>query len=134
MSTIILRRDAHRDDGTFGVLMRDAEILCVTCEDPWNDNQAGISCIPPGEYECEPYSSAKYPDVWQVMDVPGRSLILIHQGNTEDDTRGCILVGESFGHIQGKMAVLNSRKTLTKLKTELPDYFTLRIVDAEEME
>ena len=29
----------------------------------------------------------------QVMDVPGFEFILIHVGNTDEDTAGCLLVG-----------------------------------------
>lgn len=71
---------------------------------PWLDNKRGISCIPSGVYKCVPYSSAKYKNVWQVLDVPNRTAILIHSGNFaskvklplsmhDSDTEGCILVG-----------------------------------------
>ena len=32
-----------------------------------------------------------------LMDVPGRSEIEIHFGNTEAQTRGCILLGDTLG-------------------------------------
>jgi hypothetical protein len=40
----------------------------------------------------------------RLMDVPGFDGILIHRGNTEDDSSGCIIVGEN--KIVGK--VINS--------------------------
>lgn len=114
--------------GTFGEMRHSGQLLCVTCEDPWNDNANGISCIPEGRYLVKKYSSPKYPDVWEVESVPGRTYILIHAGNTTDDTRGCILVGSTFGHLKGRPAVLNSKTTLNKLRQVLPDEFYLTIV------
>jgi hypothetical protein len=86
-------------------------VLC-TLENPWLDNQTGISCIPTGEYLCQKVNSPKYKDVFEVKDVEGRTHILLHAGNTEKHTRGCILVGEKFGYLGSVPAVLNSKKTL----------------------
>lgn len=115
-------------EGTFGNIIMDGERLCVTCEDPWDDNAKGKSCIPAGIYQCKKHSGAKYQDVWEVCNVPNRTAILIHNGNTIDDTQGCILVGSQFGTINGKQAVLNSKKTLEMLRATLPDEFILHIV------
>lgn len=129
MSEIItLKRTQTDDDGTFGTLWSGDMQIAVTCEDPDYDNAQEISCIPAGVYECTPYSSPKYPNVWEVKDVPGRSKILIHAGNTEDDTRGCILAGTAFGRVKGKPAVVNSKIAMDHLRSELPDYFTLEII------
>jgi len=43
---LTLKRCASTAKGTFGVLLHDGVPLCVTCEDPWNDNLPNISCIP----------------------------------------------------------------------------------------
>ncbi len=86
-------------------------VLC-TLENPWLDNEVGISCIPNGEYLCQKVNSPRYKDVFEVKDVENRTHILIHAGNTEKDTRGCILVGEKFGFLDSVPAVLNSRNTL----------------------
>lgn len=86
-----------------------------TLENPWKDNAAYISCIPTGTYECLPYSSDKYPDVWELQNVIGRSKILIHAGNYERNTQGCILVGmESCDN--GEKMVAKSRKALNFLR------------------
>lgn len=114
--------------GTFGVIVADNQMLCVTCEDPWNNNRRNISCIPAGVYKCVKRISAKYKHHWHVLDVPNRSLILIHNGNTIADTEGCILVGETITTSQlGKMAITNSVKTMNRLRKSLPDEFTITI-------
>lgn len=89
-------------------------VLC-TLENPWLDNEVGISCIPTGEYSCKKVNSPKYGEVFEVKDVENRTHILIHAGNTEKHTRGCILVGEKFGFLDSVPAVLNSKKTLAYL-------------------
>lgn len=128
MEKLTLKRLHTDEDGTFGELWRGDEMLCVTCEDPDLENQTGISCIPIDTYHCISHNTQKYPDVWEVAGVPGREAILIHNGNTEDDTRGCILVGSEFGEVNGKPGVLHSKPTLEKLKLTLPREFDLEII------
>ncbi len=127
---VILTRNKTNVNGTFGVMADDkGNQLCLTCELPWYNNIADVSCIPPGIYLCTEYTSPKFPDVWMINDVPARKEILIHNGNTETNTHGCILVGDSLGEIDGLQAVLNSVATLERLKTILPDSFQLTIID-----
>lgn len=47
---------------------------------------------------------------YEVMDVPDRSLIKIHVGNTIDDVIGCIAPGKSLGFLERKWAVTSSKK------------------------
>ena len=115
--------------GTFGVMVHKGLPICVTCEDPWNDNKPNISCIPEGIYEAVPHSGVKYKNVWVLKNVPARSAILIHNGNTNKDTEGCILVGNGFALINGVQGVVNSIATLTQLRTILPDEFELEIIN-----
>jgi hypothetical protein len=124
---ITLLRVCTSIKGTFGVMIYNGMPVCVTCEDPWNDNRKNISCIPDGEYTCETYHSAKYPNVWEVRDVPGRSLILIHNGNTISHTEGCILVGRGFYHMGDLPMVTDSIATLEMLRSQLPSSFKLSI-------
>lgn len=107
---ITLMRIAGRKDGTFGVLFADDLPFALTVERPWKFNKQNESCIPVGTYKCKPYSSARFPSTWQVMDVPGRSAILFHQGNVMEDSLGCILVGEQFDVLGSKCAVTASAK------------------------
>src|ERR1019366_1847178 len=123
---ITLERFQSDEMVTLGHLLdENSEILCYTLELPWLNNQHEISCIPLGIYNVEPYSSPLHPDVLHVLNVPDRTAILIHPGNTVADVRGCICVGDSLGTIHGVQAVLNSQKTFAMLKEKLPDSFEL---------
>lgn len=123
-----LRRVSSNEEGTFGVLVApDGKPLCLTLEDPWNNNEQNVSCIPAGEYRCVPHNGTKYKNVWLLENVPNRSAILIHQGNNRDHTQGCILVGRQFGIIDGKVSVLSSNQTLAQLRGILPKRFALKI-------
>lgn len=51
----------------------------------------------------------------RLLDVPGFEGILIHTGNTAEDTEGCLIVGEN--KIKGK--VINSKIIFEKLYKEL---------------
>jgi hypothetical protein len=94
---------------TLGVLSIDGMPRMVTLEEAWRDNQRQISCIPEGDYTIKRHRSPKFGETFIVQNVPGRSHILFHAGNTDEDTLGCILVGCEFGEIKKKPAVLRSK-------------------------
>ena len=121
MNIIEMIRLEESNQGTISTIRVNKIILGVTLELADKLNKLCISSIPTGQYVVKPYSSAKYPHVYQVMDVPGRSKILIHVGNTDDDTEGCILVGSSVGKLRWNRAVLNSGNTFRKLRAILGD-------------
>ena len=130
MNTVTLHRVLSSDKGTFGVLIYQNRPVCVTGERPWMDNKTSISCVPFGEYKVTKYSSQKYPDVWELKNVKGRTAILIHAGNKPlSDTEGCIPVGEYFTDFSGNPGIANSRLTLDRLRKLLPKEFNLVIMD-----
>jgi len=104
------------EQGTFGVLKIDKRIFCVTLEPQDEQNQSNISSIPTGQYTIQPYSSPKYPNVYQVMGVPERTSILFHKGNIAAHTAGCIILGQTVGKLKGDRAVLNSGATFEAFK------------------
>ncbi len=103
---------------------------CYTLELPWLNNQRRVSCIPKGEYNVEKRQSTKYKHHFHVLDVPGRSYILIHRGNYNWHTKGCILVGRTLTDINGDglRDVTSSVATMNKLNKILPGYFKLEII------
>lgn len=133
MKKLTLKRINSSSECVLGVLELDDKEVCKTLELPWCDNQKGISCIPDGEYKLSPYPSSRFGEVYIVNDVPNRTGILIHTGNTASDIEGCILVGDSYGKLNGKKAVLNSKQTFKVLKELLGnEEYMLNIVNAYE--
>lgn len=94
-------------------------------------NQRSISRIPSGKYTCKLRYSEKYKWHFILEYVPGRSYILIHFGNTYRDTRGCIIVGNSFTDIDGDgfRDVTSSKKTMKRILAIAPKEFELIIID-----
>ncbi|MCB0329782.1 MAG: hypothetical protein KDD70_08960 [Bdellovibrionales bacterium] len=115
LKTLILYRKTCTDKCIIGELWMDGERLCYTLELPDRNNKRNESCIPEGTYQCDPFSGNKYKNVWQVMNVPNRSSILIHTGNYPSNTRGCVLVGLG----EGENAVWQSKKALELLRKKL---------------
>lgn len=123
-----LIRISESPDGTFGSLRDEtSKPLCVTCEPTLNDPHP---CIPEGTYHCIPHNGPEWQNVWEVTNVAGRAAILIHAGNTDLDTKGCVVVGAYFGSVSGCVAVMKSVKTLNTLRQVLPQEFDLTIVNS----
>jgi len=112
MRTMVLKRVASNFDGTFGVLIDGAGVVpfALTLEDQWKNNQKNISCIPHGYYTCRRVISPRFGETFEVLEVPGRTHILFHSGNTHEHTQGCILVGEEFGYLGPTISILSSRR------------------------
>ena len=110
-----LRRFAYLPEGTLGELFVPYGHSLYTIERPWLDNKPFESCIPEGDYAVKPFNGTRFKDVWQLMDVPDRSYILIHTANRPSDVQGCIGVG-LFWHISGKSPIVEeSRKAVQSL-------------------
>lgn len=105
---ILVQRIAKRDDYTIGRLSIDGKYVCDTLEDKVREpgvKVAGKTAIPAGRYRVIVNVSPKFGrELPRLLDVPGFEGILIHRGNTPEDTAGCILVGEN----RAKGKVLNS--------------------------
>lgn len=95
----------------------DLVFSCVTLELPWEDNQNSISCIRKGTYNVLPRYSNKYNQHYILEYVRDREYILIHHGNFNTDTRGCILLGLGFREINGDslLDITASRRACAKL-------------------
>ena len=126
-----LRRLSFTDSATYGQLFDDENrLICVTLELPWKDNAKGVSCIPAGTYPAHRYLSPKRGyTVFELADVPDRTHIEIHIGNTAADTEGCILVGSKFGFVGDKHGITESGAAFKRFMASLAgvDAFTLVI-------
>jgi hypothetical protein len=73
--------------------------------------------IPAGTYKLQWHKSAHLNGeiVPELIGVPGRSSILMHEGNTENCSEGCLLVGSC----RDGNAIDNSKTTLATLKEKI---------------
>lgn len=110
MKLTVLRYNSQ-DDFTQGLLFIDGKFECHTIEDEQRTVKVwGETAIPNGIYEIKLRTDgtfhAKYRSKFalfhkgmlHVTNVPGFEYILIHIGNTDEDTAGCLLVGRGAGH------------------------------------
>lgn len=103
-----LQRLSFFDDYSIGVLYKNSKILCFTLEDEKRTIKInGETRIPFGTYEIklrtfgsmsERYSKKFHfhKGMLHLQNVPNFSFVYIHIGNTDDDTAGCILVGNEL--------------------------------------
>ena len=102
---------------------KEIVLKVLTLELPDLGNQHNISCIPEGSYEVHRIYSPKFGNCFHVQDVPDRTAILIHKGNYNKDTRGCILVGMNHIDIDGDglKDVSDSTIAMNKLLNTITD-------------
>ena len=86
--------------------------------------------VKPGRYDLEPHgwekdARVKFQRVWALVGngvthwaEPGseRSTVLVHWGNFDGSTRGCVLVGKGKGVLNGEPALLRSREAIDFLR------------------
>jgi hypothetical protein len=109
-----VKRTQFGSDATNGELFIDGVFECYTLEDEVRDGPKvwGETAIPLGEYEIKfrtvggfhTKTKARYDErfgpgwhqgmLW-LQNVPGFEFILIHAGNTDESTAGCLLVGRT---------------------------------------
>jgi hypothetical protein len=130
-----LTRNDSNANGIFGVLTDEANNqIAVTLEhsyDTGNGNGSYGPKTPPGVYVCKRSSHRLHNmdhdfTTFEVTNVPGHTNILVHWGNYNADSDGCILVGDERN---GDM-IMNSKVTFAKFMSlqDGVDQFTLTIV------
>ncbi|MEI7594502.1 MAG: DUF5675 family protein [Bacteroidota bacterium] len=125
MKKLTLKRIALRETYTIGKLFIDNIYFCDVLEDKVRDNNKdgdldeadetkiwGETAIPYGSYKIIMMMSPKFKKILpRLLNVKGFEGILIHPGNTAENTHGCLLVGKN--NIIGK--VTESTATFDKL-------------------
>ena len=95
-------------DATNGILLVDGIFECFTLEDQYQEVKVmHETCIPEGTYDIKfrtvggfherykgKYGQAHH-GMLHLQDVPNFTYILIHAGNTDEHTSGCLIVGET---------------------------------------
>lgn len=147
---LLLKRIAKMEKYTIGKLYIDGEYFVDTLEDTDRNLTStmskdkiakvkvyGKTAIPTGTYVvdmntvspkfgkrswAQPYGG-KVP---RLQDVPGYEGVLIHPGNTADDTSGCILVGRN--KVKGQVVESQDTfKALMKILVKAKDEITITI-------
>ena len=108
-----LYRYSSQKDSTLGMMFlvdkeNNKEFLCYTLEDEYRKNKIyGETRIPAKQYYVELRKEGGYNEKYKkrfadihegmlhITNVPNFNWILIHCGNTDDNTDGCILVGDT---------------------------------------
>jgi hypothetical protein len=117
-------------DGTNGQLLLNGEMVCSTIELPWKNNASQVSCIPEGKYELRKRYSQRFGWHLELMNVPGRQLILIHPANDAlKELRGCIApVSFLSGHGKGIQSRMAFKKLIEKVYPALDKKETIHFI------
>ena len=130
MIRLQLKRIALRPEYTIGHLSIDDSYFCDTLEDTVRDlthepKIPGSTAIPYGYYQIQLVYSEKFKRIVPLlMQVPYFTSILIHAGNTKENTTGCILVGENKvkGQLLSSVRIFNDLMDILTYRTsELKD-------------
>lgn len=79
----------------------------------WSDSQKIL--VPKSKLQaCKHIKDLRPHDLIWLLDVPNFQYVLIHWGNFDDDTEGCLIVGSAIGFMRNKFgemkeAVINSQ-------------------------
>lgn len=120
---IKVQRKWKKEKYTVGEMYINGEYLCNTLEDTERvlnkptDKIPGETAIPKGKYRVNLTYSDKFKIYLPLLEnVPYFTAIRIHQGNTPNDSMGCILVGKNTkpGWLSESRATL--RLLLDKIK------------------
>ncbi len=118
---ILVDRFISDRDTTISRVLIDGKFACFGLEDEYRaDKVAGETRIPAGTYDVRLRTEgghharyqARFRDMHRGMlhlqDVPNFTWILIHCGNTDNDTDGCLLVGSHAITEPGDMSITSS--------------------------
>lgn len=130
MMHIMVERVLSDDDATLSFVYVNGKFECFGLEDEYRETKVpGETRIPAGFYNVgvrhfgghhERYQRnyAWHDGMLEVLDVEGFTDILIHKGNTDEDTAGCLLVGKDCS-TSGELKVLNSKGAYEDLYTKV---------------
>jgi hypothetical protein len=125
---ITVKRLHKTNTSTIGELLIDGIFQCYTLEDTERPVKIkNETAIPKGTYKVIINQSNRFKRLLPLLlNVPNYEGVRIHSGNTNHDTEGCILVGQT----RGDNYVGQSRKAFDKLfkKMQKAENITLTIL------
>lgn len=125
---ITIKRLYKTDTSVIGELLIDGVFECFTLEDTERPIKIkGETAIPKGTYRVIINESNRFKRLLPLLiDVPNFEGVRIHSGNSNHDTEGCILVGQT----RNKNYIGQSRKAFDKLfkKMQVAKNITLTII------
>jgi hypothetical protein len=128
---LLVMRLSSGEEATLGAMFDQTgvrQFLCYVLEDQFNEPKiAGETRIPPGRYQIKLRDEGgmvqryrkRFPwhkgMLW-LQDVPGFQFIYIHVGNKDDDSEGCLLVGDGqISNVVERGQVTSSVTAYTRL-------------------
>ena len=134
---LTLTRRWYEADRTIGELHCEGEFVAFTMEPGGADTDAPR--VPVGFYHLERHDAPglKFKDTWAlcgsvVSHEPREGMrvaVLFHAGNYDEQTLGCILLGERIGRLKDETALLDSLDAMARLRGILgtgEGYLTIR--------
>jgi hypothetical protein len=132
---LMLINKSFEADGVFGQLViEDGQEIAVTLQHSYVADGGYVSKIPEGSYLCK---RGKHQlagmthsfETFEVEGVSGHTGILFHTGNSNEDSEGCILLGEQ----RAGNVIENSRVAFERFMSIQAgiDEFTLTVLNAE---
>jgi hypothetical protein len=131
---ILVDRFISDDETSISRVTIDGNFECFGLEDEYREDKiAGETRIPAGTYQIELRTEGGFhtrhlkrygklhKGMLHVLDVPNFTYILIHCGNTEKNTAGCLLVGTSANTAEGDMSISASRAAYKKFYPKVCD-------------
>ncbi len=126
---LILQRLIDTGDETLGKLFLGKVFLCYTLEDTYRNKKimhktrilAGIYKLAlrafGGHHEryIKKFGDIAHRGMIQVLGVKRFTDILLHIGNSKDDTSGCILLGEDYREDDGRFYLVSSTKAYVRV-------------------
>ena len=118
---ILVDRFVSDDDATISRILVNDSFVCFGLEDEFREDKvSGETRIPAGNYSIGLRTeggfhnrySTRFREIHRgmlhIQDVPDFEFILIHCGNTDEDTEGCLLVGSQAITTSGDMSITSS--------------------------
>lgn len=143
---ITVTRFTSDDDSTLSTIDVDGEFVCFGLEDEYREiKKVAETRIPAGLYHVASREFGGFfvryghkfdfhRGMLEITGIPGFKHILIHIGNTDADTAGCLLVGTGCYAQRGNMSLQNSTGAYKKLYKKVIDAAEAGVLEIEVLD